>query len=234
MSEQLSVVLVCQGSLFCEMIGKALDAKGITVAASTGNFHTALKTVVNSADVGIYVDTHHSAEGEQLAAMAAKIPVGNWIVMHDEHDSGFYSAMVARGKPVCSVPTDLSCEALGHLVALAAEVPRICIGEQGGAIHYQSRSKAILTAKLDPGQKELLQFLSQGMSNKEIARVKACAENTVKMRVRALLTKLGVANRTQAGVLAACAEFMEYSQLRGAPASGLHSRRKEDQASLFN
>lgn len=46
--------------------------------------------------------------------------------------------------------------------------------------------------------------------------------------------KLGVANRTQAGVLAARAEFMEYSQSRNAPASGLHQRRKEDQASLFN
>lgn len=234
MSKQLSVVLICQGSLFCEMIGKALDTKGIAVSASTSNFQKAAKTVTNSADIGIYVDTHHSTDGEQLAAMAGKIPVRNWIVMHDEHDSGFYSAMVARGKPVCSVPTDLSCNALAHLVALAAEVPRICVGEQDSIIHHQSRGKAMLTEKLDPAQKELLQFLSQGMSNKEIARVKACTENTVKMRVRALLTKLGVANRTQAGVLAACAEFMDYAPSSSALASGLHNRRKEDQASLFN
>lgn len=234
MCKPLSVVLICQGSLFCEMIGKALKAEGITVSASTRNFQLAAKTVIDSADVGIYVDTHHSADGEQLAAMAAKIPVANWIVMHDEHDSGFYSAMVARGKPVCSVPTDLSCEALGHLVALAAEVPRICIGEQDGFMQYQSRSKAILTARLDRAQKELLQFISQGMSNKEIARVKACTENTVKMRVRALLTKLGVANRTQAGVLAACAEFMACSQSSDVQGSQLYGRRKEDQASLFN
>ncbi|UZK70417.1 LuxR C-terminal-related transcriptional regulator [Sphingomonas sp. S1-29] len=234
MSKPLSVVLVCQGSLFCEMIGKALKAEGMTVSASTRNFQVAAKTVVNPADVGIYVDTHHSADGEQLAAMAANVPVANWIVMHDENDSDFYSAMVARGKPACSVPTDLSCEALGHLVALAAEVPRICIGEQNGIIRYQSRSKAILTAKLDRGQKELLQLISQGMSNKEIARGIACTENTVKMRVRALLTKLGVANRTQAGVLAAWAECIGCSQPSEAQASGLYRRRKDDQASLFN
>lgn len=48
----------------------------------------------------------------------------------------------------------------------------------------------------------LLRYLSDGLSNKEIARAKDCTEGTVKVHIRQLMLKLGVANRTQAAVLA--------------------------------
>jgi DNA-binding NarL/FixJ family response regulator len=56
---------------------------------------------------------------------------------------------------------------------------------------------------LTEDQVRLMQFLSEGYSNKEIALLEQTAENTVKMRVRALLAKLDVSNRTQAAVIAA-------------------------------
>ena len=53
-----------------------------------------------------------------------------------------------------------------------------------------------------PRQREILELLSQGLSNKEIALRSGIAETTVKTHISAIFTALGVVNRTQA-VLAA-------------------------------
>lgn len=56
----------------------------------------------------------------------------------------------------------------------------------------------------DLSRRELqtLEQLSLGLANKEIARNMGIQEVTVKLHVKNLLTKLGVANRTQAALLA--------------------------------
>ena len=51
-------------------------------------------------------------------------------------------------------------------------------------------------------QRDVLQRLGQGKSNKQIARELDLSENTVKIHVAAILRALGVGNRTQAAVLA--------------------------------
>jgi DNA-binding CsgD family transcriptional regulator len=62
---------------------------------------------------------------------------------------------------------------------------------------------AIRSAGLTLDQVRLMQLLSEGYSNKAIALLEQAAENTIKMRVRVLLAKLDVTNRTQAAVMAA-------------------------------
>lgn len=51
-------------------------------------------------------------------------------------------------------------------------------------------------------EREVLQLLSQGQSNKEIARSLGVAEDTVKTHIRHILEKLGVKSRTRAVVVA--------------------------------
>lgn len=51
---------------------------------------------------------------------------------------------------------------------------------------------------LTPRQKQVLELLADGLSNKEIGRLLALAEGTVKAHVAALLKVIGVKNRTQA------------------------------------
>jgi len=51
-------------------------------------------------------------------------------------------------------------------------------------------------------EKETLQRLQRGLSNKEIARDLDLQEVTVKLHVKTLMAKLGVKNRTQAALLA--------------------------------
>jgi len=55
---------------------------------------------------------------------------------------------------------------------------------------------------LTPREKDVLQFLSKGASNKEIARELDLQIVTIKLHVRGICQKLGVANRTQAALSA--------------------------------
>lgn len=56
--------------------------------------------------------------------------------------------------------------------------------------------------RLTPRQLDTLALLVEGCSNKEIARRLGVIESTVKTHVKIILRKLGVANRTQAAMLA--------------------------------
>ena len=55
---------------------------------------------------------------------------------------------------------------------------------------------------LSPRETSILRYLSQGASNKLIARDIKISEATVKVHVKAILRKIGVANRTQAAIWA--------------------------------
>ncbi len=55
---------------------------------------------------------------------------------------------------------------------------------------------------LTPRQHDVLRYLMQGLSNKEIAKSLGLFEGTVKIHLKAILHKLGAQNRTQAVLIA--------------------------------
>ena len=55
---------------------------------------------------------------------------------------------------------------------------------------------------LSPRETEILQFVTNGMSNKEIARRLRISQQTVKNHMTSILKKLNVQDRTQAAVTA--------------------------------
>lgn len=80
----------------------------------------------------------------------------------------------------------------GHTV-LAPEAASLVARPEAG-----SRGMAALTSR----EREVLTLLADGRSNREIARALGVSEKTVKTHVSAVLAKLGVADRTQAALLA--------------------------------
>jgi DNA-binding NarL/FixJ family response regulator len=56
--------------------------------------------------------------------------------------------------------------------------------------------------RLAPREREILDLIGEGLTNREIADRLSLAEKTIKNRVSSLLTKLGVGRRVQAAVIA--------------------------------
>ncbi len=70
-----------------------------------------------------------------------------------------------------------------------------------GWLRFYSAAVA-LAEPLSARELEVLRYLAEGLSNKEIARKMAISENTIKFHVNAILGKLGAQSRTEAVVRA--------------------------------
>jgi two-component system response regulator DevR len=68
-------------------------------------------------------------------------------------------------------------------------------------VEFHKRSLQVIS-DLTPQQSKILFLIADGMTNREIAERLFLAEKTVKNHVTALLSRLGVAHRTQAALLA--------------------------------
>jgi len=65
---------------------------------------------------------------------------------------------------------------------------------------------------LSPREREVLQLIASGHSNRQIARDLAIGEQTVKTHVRGILTKLGLQDRVQAAIFALRHQADSYEQ----------------------
>jgi DNA-binding NarL/FixJ family response regulator len=75
-------------------------------------------------------------------------------------------------------------------------------GVPSGVTPNGSGEKEATHEPLTPRELELLRYMAEGYTNKEIARAMVLAEDTVKKGVQMLIAKLGAADRTHAVVLA--------------------------------
>jgi NarL family two-component system response regulator LiaR len=66
----------------------------------------------------------------------------------------------------------------------------------------QTQPKSMLTDKLTERELDVLRLIAKGVNNSEIAAQLHLSEGTVRNRVSVILEKLGVADRTQAAVIA--------------------------------
>jgi len=95
-----------------------------------------------------------------------------------------------------------------HTVLQPATAPG-ALGQQ----HTSDADNATLHAirGLTPRQREVLDVMMQGKSNKGICRILNLAEPTVKNHVTAILKALGATNRTEAVIKATKASTSSYS-----------------------
>ena len=97
-------------------------------------------------------------------------------------------------------------DAIAYLLSGRTYVPRSLAeaGDDEASVSQGDRGAAPMLSteadlsKLTKRQREVLQLLARGMSNKEIARALEIAEATTKIHMAALLRALGARNRTEA------------------------------------
>lgn len=98
------------------------------------------------------------------------------------------------------VPKTLPAKSLINAIRFMA------MGEQYAPVDFMSaepvEKKHPLTEKLTTRETQVLKGLTEGKSNKEIARDLDLSEPTVKLHVKTLYRKIDVSNRTQAAIVA--------------------------------
>lgn len=98
------------------------------------------------------------------------------------------------------VPKTLPAKSLVNAVRFMA------MGEQYAPIEFMTAAQEVesnpLGDKLSQRELQVLKGLTEGKSNKEIARDLDLQEPTVKLHVKTLYRKVGAANRTQAALIA--------------------------------
>lgn len=201
MSEPLEVVVICGTGMVCETIADALECDSINVklrACSVSELDAAqLENVIAIYIWGGGEEDFVAAE----AALMASYRVKSWIILSSTVENPIIENLITAGSPICTAPISISRNDLRHLICLAERNARICVGpvcNEKNALAAQMLKEAKLSNDLEL----LLRCLSNGLSNKEIARLKDCTEGAVKVHIRQLMLKLGVTNRTQAAVLA--------------------------------
>ncbi len=80
--------------------------------------------------------------------------------------------------------------------------PDIVVRVLGHMAGGTPRQAHLSTAQLSPREREVLQLLAQGQTNREIAYKLTVSVSTIKIHVEHILAKLGVSDRTQAAVRA--------------------------------
>lgn len=83
---------------------------------------------------------------------------------------------------------------------ISAEVARCILGRLGAAAGEESRRCPVQSGgpnSLTPRETEIVSFVADGATNREIGLALMLSENTVKNHIKHILDKLQVQNRTQ-------------------------------------
>ncbi len=204
--DEICVSVVCRERFMREAVQDGLLEAGVEAVHNATTLES-LGARRNGCNAILYIepsegDTHADRDIELMEYMCDR----NWLVMARDRHSTFFSRLMDLGANVSLIPFDVSRGDLAHLARLAANRRRVFVDQFCETIRSTDVGH-IKSAGLTGAQMYLLRLLSEGLSNKEIANREHIAENTVKMRVRALLAKLQVSNRTRAAVMAARAGF---------------------------
>jgi len=109
----------------------------------------------------------------------------------------------ASGYLLKDTPREKVIEAVRGTVAGKSYVDPLVVGKLLDQVaSRQIKSTSAITEKLTEREKAVLRLLARGLGNTEIAHQLHLSEGTVRNHVSAILSKLGVSDRTQAAIIA--------------------------------
>lgn len=217
-------LLIAHGSrLVCDLLGGFIEPRVEGVQALQAMDFAQLETLVRDVE-----DLHLALVDEDLPGLPrpdalsviTKVhPDCLLVIMADEVNAANFQAATqldAAGFVVKSISAPGMIKVLELILSgepyyplRLPEIPGECAPKP---IRVSSQEKPCAGApfrKLTGRERETLQLVLKGFSNKEIARELEIAEVTVAFHLRHLFRKLGVSNRTQAALCASAAGWTE-------------------------
>jgi two-component system nitrate/nitrite response regulator NarL len=207
-SEPIRVVLADDHTLFRKGLAELLEQQGrIRVAGITGNADDALTMVRELQPDAVVVDLKMPPQGG--LQLLRKLKAEQWqgaalilTVSDDEDDLANALRAGAKGYLLKDMEPDEVVDAVERavagetVVAPAMMLKMVKLLQSGGSTQPKEDPLKSLTAR----EKEILQFLALGLSNKAIARELDISHDTVKLHVRHILAKLNLTSRVEAAV----------------------------------
>jgi two-component system nitrate/nitrite response regulator NarL len=208
-NEKIRVLLVDDHTLFRKGLAELLEQRGaIQVAGIAGNGDEALQILKATAPDVVITDLNMPPHGglallRQMRAEGWRGPVLVLTVSDDQDDLASAMGAGAQGYLLKDMEPDDVVDAVqravrGETVVAPAMTLKLVHLLQGGPQPPKIDALQHLTAR----EREILDYLAQGLSNKAIGRALDISHDTVKLHVRHILAKLNLTSRVEAAVFA--------------------------------
>ena len=207
----VKVMLVDDHTLFRKGLAELLDGRDdIRVVAVSGNPAEAARLIATTDPDVLILDLNMPPHGG--LALLRELQEGGWrkptlilTVSDAEEDLANAMRAGARGYLLKDMEPDDVVDAIqravrGETVVAPAMTLKLVNLLQGGGVKNAAREN--LLAQLTTREREILDHLAQGRSNKAIARALDISHDTVKLHVRHILSKLNLSSRVEAAVFA--------------------------------
>lgn len=209
----IRLVVVDDHTLFRRgLISLLQSAKGLEVVGQAADVGEALRVVAECKPDVLLLDNHlPGVRGVDAIGsfkeLLADLKVLMLTVSEDQADLIAALRAGADGYLLKTVESDQLCEMIRKVADGASVVSPDMMQALFRVVREEARPKtspaSAVLETLSAREQEILRWLAQGKSNKEIARALDIAETTVKIHVQHVLRKLGLKSRVQAAVFAA-------------------------------
>ncbi len=199
----------------------------IRCAVTVSDYATAEKQAVQLAPDIIWLDLHiaHTASSTEISRLKKLAPASRILALSEREDEQEAFAAIMAGAQGYRSKEDVDPEEIipiiqmlcrGEFVLRPALLARVLQRLRAvslplwGSEHEAGRSPVMRSAassglaELTRREREILQSISQGYRDREIAAGLHISEKTVQKHVQVILSKLGVHNRTEAAYLLYC------------------------------
>jgi len=210
----MRVLLIDDHALVRKGIEELLQSRGVQVVASVGSGEEGVRRARELPADLILLDVKMPGMNgiDTLSALreaGVRAPVVMLTMSREDADLAAALRAGARGyllkdiEPEELVPALQAAVSGNNVVAreLVGSLARLVGGKPGPA--PAAPRPAAPFAALTPREREILECIADGMSNKMIARALDITDGTVKLHVKAILRKLGMRSRVEAAVAAA-------------------------------
>jgi two-component system nitrate/nitrite response regulator NarL len=205
--EQVKAVLVDDHPLFRKGLAELFEHDGrIRVLGVAASLADARPLLAGQADV-LIMDLHLPGQDgieaiRRLRAEGLQIPVIALTMSDAEEDMAAALRAGARGYLLKSMEPDDVIDAIARAVRGEVVVAPAMTAKLVRLLDPKPDAAGSLMDQLTPREREILDCLTRGKSNKAIAQELAISVDTVKLHVRNVLIKLNLSSRVEAAVYA--------------------------------